>query len=627
MRDLLRARRTASTVSAESEKHIAAAQGESRARRVMLVLAVFAAGLALRLPTFFRPLLSDDEAIYATTANALARGELLYRDVVDHKPPLIYHVYQAGFAALGSYDTAGAHALVVLAVLLTAALLYALMRPEGVSQKTPITSRSEPGTADFPSPQRGRGVGVRANSFPSPCPLPEGEGDSARPSFSGASSRALRSTSGTFQTRGEGERAGLAVAALFLIFSTTWHDYDALAANCELFVLAPQALAALLLIRDAGRPRAGAPGAHFAVGCLVGISALFKYQGLTFLGVSAGILAWSVLLGRMRWSRAVALAACQVIAAILPAAAYLAWCARAGNAEAAVYWFRFNFSYVGAGLTGTVAFAQGLRRTLMIGGSALVPYGFGLVAATSVVRAVARTVRLRIARASLQEESTPAVASVVALLWLATSAIAVCAGGRFFGHYFHLLLPALCLLAAPGVARLWSRDRRRRLALLFLCAVPALLFFALASFARPLAASLDERDPSYDGVAARIAALTSPDERIFVWGNSPQLYVLARRPMGTRFSFCNYMTGESPGTPTENGQWNADRNQLPVAWDMLFADLDSRRPALLVDAAAAGWDGYDKFPIARYPRLAAYVDAHYRRLESKDGVVLYRRVQ
>src|SRR4051794_11197096 len=45
------------------------------------VLAVFALGVLLRLPTFSRPLLSDDEAIYATTADALNRGDLLFRDV------------------------------------------------------------------------------------------------------------------------------------------------------------------------------------------------------------------------------------------------------------------------------------------------------------------------------------------------------------------------------------------------------------------------------------------------------------------------------------------------------------------------------------------------------------------
>ena len=177
------------------------------------VLAIFVLGVVLRLPTFSRPLLSDDEAIYATTADAMMRGDLLYRDVVDHKPPLIYPVYEAGFAALGRYDTHGAHALVILAVLLTAGLLFAIS-----------------------------------------------------------------------------EGAGLAAAGLFLIFSTTWHDYDALAANCELFLLAPQTMAAWLLLRDLRAPARGLRGlaTHLGVGALIGTSALFKYQGLTFLGASIG---------------------------------------------------------------------------------------------------------------------------------------------------------------------------------------------------------------------------------------------------------------------------------------------------------------------------------------------------
>ena len=203
------------------------------------MLATFVLGAALRVPTFGRPLLSDDEAIYATTADALGRGDLLYRDVVDHKPPLIYHVYQAGFAALGRYDTHGAHALVILSVLLTAAFLFAIKRREG--------------------PRRARGV-------------------------------------------------GLAAAGLFLVFSTTWHDYDALAANCELFLLAPQTIAAWLLLRDLRSPSRGALGlaTHLAVGVLIGTSALFKVQGLTFLGASIGMLAWWVdPRTGVRWSWAV----------------------------------------------------------------------------------------------------------------------------------------------------------------------------------------------------------------------------------------------------------------------------------------------------------------------------------
>jgi hypothetical protein len=238
-----------------------------------------------------------------------------------------------------------------------------------------------------------------------------------------------------------------------------------------------------------------------------------------------------------------------------------------------------------------------------------------------MVRACVRRIR------SGYTDAAPAASTVLAVLWLASSAVAVTAGGRFFGHYFHLVLPALSLLAAPMVERLWRRARGWRVVLVASGALPALGFFALATIARPWAAAIDEGDePPYQAVADRIAALTADDDRIFVWGNSPQLYVLARRPMGARFSFCNYMTGESPGTPTESGRWNADANQLPAAWDMLFADFDRRRPAMFVDAAAAGWDGYDKFPLARYPRLQAYVERHYRQVEAPAGVVLYRRV-
>jgi len=62
-----------------------------------------------------------------------------------------------------------------------------------------------------------------------------------------------------------------------MIFSTTWHDYDALAANCELFVLAPQAMAAWLLVRNFGRPTSKARDVliNLSVGLLVGIAALF----------------------------------------------------------------------------------------------------------------------------------------------------------------------------------------------------------------------------------------------------------------------------------------------------------------------------------------------------------------
>ncbi|MEO5768456.1 MAG: hypothetical protein ABIS92_08900 [Polyangia bacterium] len=538
----------------------------------LAVFAVFAVGVILRLPAFGRMLLSDDEAIYATTADALTRGALLYRDVVDHKPPLIYHVYQAGFSILGPYNVHGAHLLVLVAVLFTAGMLFAMGREHSRAESSEPTQSSE---------------------------------------LAGSSELAI---------------AALAAPALFLVFSTTWHDYDALAANCELFLLAPQTLAAWMLLRAVNSRATGTRAAvtHAAVGVLIGTSALFKYQGVTFLGTSFGLLGWYALLRRTTWRFAGAMALSQLVGVVIPPAAYLWWCAAGGNAAAAVYWFRFNFSYVGAGLTGVAALQRGLSRLALIGGVAAVPYVLGVANAVSTFAGVGRVIRRREPEAAARP-GLPSCVSVLASLWLATSAIAVTAGGRYFGHYFHLCLPPLCVLAAPSFARLWNRGWSRRAPLVALCALPALSFFSLATFARPLGAALDEHEPPYDEVAARIASITAASDSIFVWGNSPQLYILARRSMGTRFSFCNYMTGESPGTPTETGARDADENQLPASWQMLFEDLERQRPALFVDAAAAGWDGYEKFPLARYPRLRDYVDAHYRPVEVSAGVVLYRR--
>lgn len=103
------------------------------------------------------------------------------------------------------------------------------------------------------------------------------------------------------------------------------------------------------------------------------------------------------------------------------------------------------------------------------------------------------------------------------------------------------------------------------------------------------------------------------------------LLVLASVPMGARFSFCNYMTGVSPGTETEWGGAGPAPTALPGSWNMLFADLDRRQPRLIVDVAAAGWDRYGPFRMERYPRLAAYVRAHYVEREQVDGVMLYER--
>jgi 4-amino-4-deoxy-L-arabinose transferase-like glycosyltransferase len=92
-------------------------------RRVTWLLLLACVGL--RVVSLVRSsALSDDEAIYCVTAREMLAGRVLYRDVVDHKPPLIYVTYAATQAVGGPRGgMILVHALTILAVFATSLLL------------------------------------------------------------------------------------------------------------------------------------------------------------------------------------------------------------------------------------------------------------------------------------------------------------------------------------------------------------------------------------------------------------------------------------------------------------------------------------------------------------------------
>lgn len=60
-----------------------------------LVLIVFLV-IILRIPSVFEPYWYGDEGVYQTIGQALVSGEVLYRDIHDNKPPLIYFLSMVG---------------------------------------------------------------------------------------------------------------------------------------------------------------------------------------------------------------------------------------------------------------------------------------------------------------------------------------------------------------------------------------------------------------------------------------------------------------------------------------------------------------------------------------------------
>src|SRR5262245_2439086 len=107
-------------------------------RHAVILLALCA---TLRVVSLVRPCLSDDEATYAVVAREMLDGRVLYRDVVDHKPPAIYAV-NAITQAIGG-PTGGMvllHALLIVVVWATGLLLARIVRRHGGDARTGLAA-------------------------------------------------------------------------------------------------------------------------------------------------------------------------------------------------------------------------------------------------------------------------------------------------------------------------------------------------------------------------------------------------------------------------------------------------------------------------------------------------------
>ena len=89
----------------------------------MLVLLVAA---TLRLPLLDLPL-ERDEGAYAVVASEMRHGAIPYRDVFDHKPPVIHLAYLLGQGVLGE-GVRSVRLLALLAACGTCAALWGLGR-------------------------------------------------------------------------------------------------------------------------------------------------------------------------------------------------------------------------------------------------------------------------------------------------------------------------------------------------------------------------------------------------------------------------------------------------------------------------------------------------------------------
>jgi hypothetical protein len=211
----------------------------------------------------------------------------------------------------------------------------------------------------------------------------------------------------------------------------------------------------------------------------------------------------------------------------------------------------------------------------------------------------------------------PAAQLIVA--WLAVSIVGSLAAGHLSWHYFIEVMGPLALLAAFAIDQALETPRRRMVAAAVIAglALPMAGWGVFDIVADPLTYDFKAPPPAHEAVAAYIRSNTRPQDRVFVWGVWPALYVESDRLMASRFP--GFLRGFARGSNLPPNNWDTSS----VVWPALREDLMRNPPALIVDTAPADWSDFSMYPMSNYPVLAGYVAAGYHVKTSIDGVVIY----
>jgi len=203
--------------------------------------------------------------------------------------------------------------------------------------------------------------------------------------------------------------------------------------------------------------------------------------------------------------------------------------------------------------------------------------------------------------------------------WLAISIPGSLAAGHLSWHYFIQVMGPLALLAAFAIDRALDGSRRRWVAAAAIAGLvlPMVGWGVFGLVADPLTYDFRTPVPAHETVAVYIRSHTRPQDRVFVWGNWPALYVESDRVMASRFP--GFLRGFPRGSGLTPNNWDTSA----AVWPALRADLLRNPPTLIVDTAAAGWSDFSTYPMTNYPVLAAFVAAGYHVKDTIEGVVIY----
>ena len=416
------------------------------------------------------------------------------------------------------------------------------------------------------------------------------------------------------------ERTGMAAAAVFTVLCFLLPDGDdAMAAHTEWFVILFSTAGFLAFATALDRPSFLR---GLGIGSLFGLAFLCKQPGLLDYGVTFVLLALLLLtrpnprgpLLRLALGSGTGFAL-----AVGIAVAYFAW--HGALRDLAYYAWTYN-SEVYVPAVPLHERLLTLREPFRLAAAHLpAVLALGLVGALLLPAAALRG----LFRRPLEIRLLP----WLALGWTAAGLIAASLGGRAFSHYSIQVMPGLSLVCGWVLVRAidWHGAHHRvwRLAGL------AVLTLAIIHSGRKIAARLRELEPSDAEWPPRFHIVrdhTRPEERIFVWGFTPDYYVHMQRRPCTRFLHAHFLTGMIVWA-TYDPLIETEQNVTPGSWAQLQEDFQHTPPAMIVDTGAVR--GHAKYPLCDQPQLWSLIVREYAELTAPPGPPVagryYRRLE
>jgi 4-amino-4-deoxy-L-arabinose transferase-like glycosyltransferase len=201
---------------------------------------------------------------------------------------------------------------------------------------------------------------------------------------------------------------------------------------------------------------------------------------------------------------------------------------------------------------------------------------------------------------------------------LSASAIGAAAGARFYPHYYVQLIPPLALLAAPYYAQLWSRTVQPPCWLLRPRVTYAWLALTVIAFSiKHWTGLAHRRVPSEAG--RYLSVHSAPGDRIFAWGQTPEIYLDAHRRPASRYITTFPLTGYVFGGPIPG--FDTRSRIMPGAWASLERDFARHPPSYIIDVQDPNAAQY---PVKDFPILAKLLAERYQPVAHTAEGVIYR---